>query len=101
MLTEREDGFAAEWEGRVWLNPPYGPRAAGWLKRLAAHGQGTALIFARTETKMFHRYVWRAASGLLFLEGRLRFYKPNGIVGKANSGGPSVLIAYGGSRVPS
>lgn len=37
------------------------------------------------------------ASGMLFFEGRLTFHKPNGDRARngANSGGPSVLIAYG------
>jgi hypothetical protein len=32
---------------------PYGKLATAWLDRLAAHGNGIALVFARTETKMF------------------------------------------------
>src|SRR4051812_36875613 len=40
------------WFGRVWMNPPYGPKTqiGSWMRRLADHGHGTALIFARTET---------------------------------------------------
>jgi hypothetical protein len=58
-------------------------------------GIGTALIFARTETDMFFRYVWEQATALLFLRGRIHFHHPDGVRAKANSGGPSVLIAYG------
>jgi hypothetical protein len=88
------DGLRAPWDGRVWVNPPYS-QAGAWLGRLARHGRGTALIFARTETALFYRHVWRAASALLFLEGRLTFHRPDGRPGRANAGGPSVLIAYG------
>ena len=54
-----DDPLRREWFGRVWLNPPYGgPRViTPWLARMAAHNCGTALIFARTETEPFHRYV--------------------------------------------
>lgn len=51
-LYPRDDGLSAPWVGRVWLNPPYGPATARWLQRLARHGDGIALIFARTETEM-------------------------------------------------
>jgi hypothetical protein len=94
------DGLTQEWFGRVWLNPPYS-NAARWLEKLAAHGDGIALIFARTETEMFRRFVWGKASGLMFLSGRLHFYKPNGERAKGNSGGPSVLVAYGNDNVVS
>jgi hypothetical protein len=95
MWSLSDDGLSRNWFGRVWLNPPYGRKTGVWLKRLAEHGQGTALIFARTETEMFCRYVWEKASGLLFIAGRLHFYRPDGTRSKFNSGGPSVLIAYG------
>jgi hypothetical protein len=89
------DGFTSPWFGRVWLNPPYGPHCHKWLTKLADHGQGTALIFARTETAMFFDAVWRRASALLFIEGRLHFHHADGTRAKANSGAPSVLVAYG------
>lgn len=94
-LTVLDNGLTHPWNGRVWLNPPYGPQTGHWLERLARHGCGTALIFARTETEMFFRWVWGHATALLFLEGRLHFYTPTGQRAPHNSGGPSVLIAYG------
>ena len=91
-----DDGLEAEWEGRVWLNPPYGAEAWVWLEKLAAHGTGTALIFARTETKGFVEQVWNKATSLFFLHGRLHFHYPDGSRAPANAGAPSVLVAYGG-----
>jgi hypothetical protein len=95
MIALPDDGLTAEWEGRVWLNPPYSFEAWVWLEKLAAHGRGTALIFARTETAGFVEQVWGKATGLLFLHGRLHFHYPDGRRAKANSGAPSVLVAYG------
>lgn len=89
------DGLREPWFGRVWLNPPYSVHASQWLAKLARHGTGTALIFARTETEMFFEHVWRKATAILFLEGRLHFHKPDGTRAPFNSGGPSCLIAYG------
>lgn len=92
-----EDGLTADWSGRVWLNPPYGMAAWTWLDKLATHGQGTALIFARTETAGFVAQVWRKATAILFLHGRLHFHYPDGTRAPANSGAPSCLVAYGES----
>lgn len=94
--TKLDDGLTREWEGRVFLNPPYDTRVIGhWLAKLAAHGNGVALIFARTETQWFHEQVWRRATGIYFFEGRINFYTPRGIRAKYNSGAPSCLVAYG------
>lgn len=90
-----EDGFAAEWTGRVWLNPPYGAEMTRWLAKLADHGNGIALVFARTETAMFHEVVWHRAHAIHFLLGRLTFCSANGKPGRSNAGAPSCLIAYG------
>jgi hypothetical protein len=96
LICWPDDGLAADWGAdRVWLNPPYGHHMVRWLRRLAGHGHGTALIFARTETEAFFAHVWRAATALLFLEGRLSFLTPDGGVASGNSGAPSVLVAYG------
>jgi hypothetical protein len=90
-----EDGLAAEWLGRVWLNPPYSFEAWKWLDKLASHGRGTALIFARTETAGFVQQVWGRATAVLFLHGRLHFHHADGTRAAANSGAPSCLVAYG------
>lgn len=100
-IVRADNGLARGWEGRVWLNPPYGgPSVVGpWLRRMARHGDGIALIFARTETEVFFETVWRAADAVLFFAGRLFFYRPNGIRAKANAGAPSCLVAYGERNV--
>lgn len=90
-----DNGLAKPWTGRVWCNPPYGLEAARWLERLAKHGNGIALIFARTETAMFFDHVWDKADALLFLRGRLHFHHIDGTRAAANAGAPSVLVAYG------
>ena len=88
------DGLSAPWVGRVWCNPPYGAQAARWLDKLATHGDGIALVFARTETAMFQDHVWPRAHGILFLRGRIAFCDRAGKPAN-NAAAPSVLIAYG------
>ena len=93
--TVQDDGLSLPWEGRIWLNPPYGRQTRIWLEKLANHGNGIALIFARTETEMFVEQVWKRATALYFLWGRLHFHHVDGTRAKGNSGAPSVLVAYG------
>jgi hypothetical protein len=72
--TIEDNGLLKKWEGRVYCNPPYGRDLNLWLKKLKEHGNGIALIFARTETKFFFENIWDDADGLLFVKGRIRFY---------------------------
>ncbi len=94
-FTWKDNGLRLRWEGRVWMNPPYGMETSKWMGRLAEHGNGIALIFARTETSTWFQHIWGRASAVLFLKGRLSFYNVDGTPGKNSAGGPSALIAYG------
>ena len=93
-LTINDDGLENDWHKRVWLNPPYGNQTFKWVKKLADHGSGIALIFARTETIGFHEQVWQRAHSVFFFKGRLRFYRPDGNIGKQTAGAPSCLVSY-------
>lgn len=98
-ITKPCCGLSLPWrsDARVFCNPPYGGPSiiTPWMRKMAGHNHGTALIFARTETAMFHRYVWERASAIFFFEGRLYFHRPNGMRAAANAGAPSCLVAYG------
>jgi len=89
------DGLEAEWTGRVWLNPPFGREAVKWLRKLVAHGNGIALVPARTETAMFYECVWPRADSVCFVQGRPHFHRADGSRAPFNSGAPIVLVAYG------
>lgn len=90
-----DDGLAQPWEGRVWLNPPFGREAVKWLRKLVAHGNGIALVPARTETAMFYECIWNVADAICFMKGRPHFHYADGRRAAANSGAPICLIAYG------
>lgn len=95
LLENGDDGLRDPWFGRVWLNPPYGKQAEPFMRRLVEHGRGTALIFARTETKLWHSLIWPNATSILFMSGRITFLTPDLAKAPANSGAPSVLVAFG------
>lgn len=89
-----DDGMSQPWEGRVWLNPPYGRQTFTWLRRLAEHKDGgIALTFARTETQGFFDTVWNRARCVFFFKGRLKFHYVDGREGNT-ANAPSVLVAY-------
>lgn len=95
MFTEDIDGLEQEWRGRVWLNPPFGRQWPAWVERLAAYGNGIALIPARTETADFYRLVWDRADAVCFVKGRPHFHREDGSRAPFNSGAPIALVAYG------
>lgn len=95
MIAPPQDGLAEPWNGRVWCNPPYGGEVEKWIKKLAAHGQGTALVFARVDTRWWVEHVWGGACAILFFYERLHFFTLNGMRAAGNAGAPSCLIAYG------
>lgn len=94
-----EDGLLAEWHGRVWLNPPYGRDIHKWLSRLCEHGNGIALVFARTETQ-WGQYGIRTAHAVNFVKSRIRFLRSDGSEA-TNAGTGSMLLAYGKRNVDS
>ena len=98
-LTKDDNGLTAEWRGAVWLNPPFSSKRP-WYERMVAHGNGIALMPARTETHDLQTYM-QAAQALLFLRGRIYFergYRPGGNgIGGVTTTPPFgiVLCAYG------
>jgi hypothetical protein len=97
-LSVLEDGLTTPWFGRVWCNPPYGKETFKWLAKLADHGDGIALIFARTETNGFFAQIWDKADAIFFFKGRLKFCRIDGTPADA-AAAPSCLVAYGRSNV--
>ena len=95
MYNKNDNGLLQEWEGRVWLNPPYSrPLIEQFVKRLAEHGNGIALLFNRCDSKMFQDVIFKKATAMKFLRNRIRFFRPDGTRGDSPGCG-SVLIAFG------
>ena len=87
--------MSQNWEGKVFLNPPYSnPTVKHFVCRLADHGNGIALLYARCDNKMFFEYVFNQATSIKFLCDRIYFFRPDGTKGDRPGCG-SVLIAYG------
>lgn len=95
MYNKNDNGLSKEWFGRVWLNPPYSrPLIEQFVKKMADHGNGIALLFNRCDNKMFHDIIFEKATAIKFLRKRIRFLRPDGSPGNSPGCG-SVLIAFG------
>jgi hypothetical protein len=74
--VEEQDGLSQDWNGRVYLNPPYGRPIDGWIEKLVGeHEAGRvteaiALVPARVDTEWFRRF---DAFPRCFPYGRLTF----------------------------
>lgn len=93
LICLPDDGLRESWEGRVWLNPPYGRGVEDWICRIAAHVRGTLLVPSRTETGWFQQAI-DTAWAVLFIRRRVAFLRPDGTPVDNNTVG-SVLMAYG------
>ncbi len=95
MYNKNDDGLKQEWKGRVWLNPPYSrPLIECFVKRMAEHGNGIALLFNRCDSKMFQDVIFEKATAMKFLRNRIRFFRPDGTRGDSPGCG-SIFIAFG------
>ena len=93
--SKTTNGLDKEWFGRVWLNPPYSrPFIELFIRRMAEHNNGIALLFNRCDSKMFQEIIFPKADSIMFLKKRIKFYRPDGTQGRSPGCG-SLLISFG------
>lgn len=102
IYTIETDGLATGWQGRIWLNPPYGYAANGqsnqelWASRLVQEyeqgniEQAILLVNAVTDRLWFQR-LW--AYTICFTNHRIHFYAPDGKQGSPTHG--NALVYFG------
>lgn len=88
-LTPADDGLTCEWDGLVWMNPPYS-RVRPWAERFAAHGNGLALV---PGVRSFWVNVLLDTCDAICLLGDVRFALPDGRSSTLRS--VSILAAAG------
>lgn len=92
-----DDSLSKKWNGFIWMNPPFGGRNGirPWLEKMASHGDGIALTPDRTSATW-----WQDAAkhehcrAILFVDGKIKFHRPDGTLGNQPSTG-TTLLAYG------
>lgn len=80
MLELGQDAFKQHWAGKVFINPPFGRGLAAWTQRVVEeYNNGSSvsevimLIPAAVGTKMWQDIIFRHASAICFLKGRVKF----------------------------
>lgn len=118
--TKEMDGLVHSWFWEdVFMNPPYGkeekackknckkkkcvtrgyhisedaPGIGAWMKKVSEDPSfAVCVIPSRTDTQWFQQYVFRRASEIYFIEGRLEFVGEQGV--KTTAPFPSVIAIY-------
>ncbi len=98
-FTPQTDALSQSWAvgGAVFCNPPYGRAIGKWVKKAYEESQISdypivLLIFARTDTRYFHDYIYGKAE-LRFIRGRLKFTDEDGNTPNT-APFPSMLVIY-------
>lgn len=80
------------WHGFIWMNPPFGRRngLVPWMNKFRWHGNGIALVPDRTSAPWWQDIAtW--ADEILFINGKVRFIRPDGSIGKSPSVGTTLV----------
>lgn len=88
------ESLAQPWSGFVWMNPPFGGRnsLAPWLAKFLSHGNGIALTPDRSSAPWWQDAA-RRADAVLFIDGKVKFIRPDGSIGKSPSAGTTLFAA--------
>lgn len=95
MYNKNDDGLQKEWQGRIWLNPPYSrPLIEKFCIKMAEHNNGIALLFNRMDSALMQDVILKKAAAMKILKGRIKFFHPDGTQG-GSPGCGSILFAFG------
>ena len=89
----KDNALAQEWDGFVWMNPPYSEGRV-WHEKFAAHGNGICLI--PMAKSLWFQELWNKPNiSLLMIKPNVKFELPSG---KTNQIFMPVILAAIGSR---
>ncbi len=97
-FTIEDDALIRDWKGVVWCNPPYGREQIKFInKGLSEHRKhGSTIVFlipARPDTKVWQDIIFKNASQVCFIKGRLKFGNS-----KDSAPFPCALVVFGESK---
>ena len=75
FYTKESNGLAADWYGKVWMNPPYS-EVTPWMDKFIQHGNGVCLVPA-AKSRWLAR-IWEESDCALLMPTNLKFVRGNG-----------------------
>lgn len=75
-FDEQRDGLAQNWDGNVWMNPPYS-KPKPWIEKFIAHGSGIGLI-AMSRSNSFYNLWNNSLVKFSVPEKHMMFVTPEG-----------------------
>ncbi len=91
-FSRGENGLTRRWEGKVFVNPPYGREIGKWVRKAFEESLEGALVVcllpARTDTRWWQEYARHGQ--VWFLRGRLKFGQA-----KNSAPFPSAIVIFG------
>lgn len=94
-FTPEINGLDQKWSGSCWMNPPYGREQIKWITKAYEDSKNNnatvvCLIPARPDTKVWQDIIFKNASAICFIKGRLKFGGS-----KDSAPFPSALVVFG------
>lgn len=97
FFTAEDDGRTKQWDGNVWMNPPYAqPLISDFAEAVASKfqsgeiRQACILVNNATETQWFQRMM-EAARAVCFTKGRIKFVDVDGNPGGSPLQGQAII----------
>ena len=75
FYTAADDGLSQEWQGLIWMNPPFS-KMTPWADRFREHGNGIALL-PLTHNR-WTQNIWTSEAAIHLLPSTLKFVKADG-----------------------
>lgn len=92
--NEEQNGLTHDWQGVVWMNPPYSRKPLRqFCEKMARHGNGLALLVNRQDNLLWQEVIFPSARSMLFMRHRVKFLRSDGTTGSPFFG--SCLVAWG------
>lgn len=92
--TQKNDGLAQDWFGRVWMNPPFS-KPQPWVHKFMEHGNGVAML--PVSKSYWFMELWNSETAITYMPSNLKFVDPKG--GNGSIFMPCVMVAIGNENI--
>lgn len=100
FYDKKMNGLSRPWKDMAcFVNPPYGSEQKKWVEKALEEKRSMCvfLIPARVDTKLWQEIIFKKASKICFLKGRIKFVDPDTNKKTNPSPFPSALVLFNAS----